>query len=410
MAVDHLAVLVINGLIGVDLVSGIGCYLHHIRGAGSHGGVLLIDGFPRGLREDLVAHFYIGAVHIGAQDLNGEIALFIFGDDLHGVQGVVGELIVGATPGHRGIHAPGDVSGDIAVGVPLRDLQIAQETGQIQGGGGLADAAADLVHGFALDIGGGGLEAPVRRPFADGSVVGEGFSAVENKAVDNLSGELNVADPPGGAGDMGLGLAQHVPEQDGLQIGGGDLRLLNVSLHSQRFAGSGLVHGLLNGGYVKIGPQLFRYDRVRSGVIGGVSHLAVELVIELLGGEGLGGEDLRRKIYNRFRFRTDLYNILNRAAQFIIRNGLAILGHGKLEGLIAHLKGHIKGLTIQHGGQPGDGLIQLPAVPIQTAVVAGIFSEERFQIGEASRAVAFSVLKNIGGFRHAVITGFRGDT
>ena len=136
----------------------------------------------------------------------------------------------------------------------------------------------------------------------------------------------------------------------------------------------------------------------------------MELVIELLGGEGLGGEDLRRKIYNRFRFRTDLYNILNRAAQFIIRNGLAILGHGKLEGMIAHLKGHIKGFTIQHGGQPGDGLIQLPAVPIQTAVVAGIFSEERFQIGEASRAVAFSVLKNIGGFRHAVITGFRGDT
>ena len=296
------------------------------------------------------------------------------------------------------------------MGVPLRDLQIAQETGQIQGGGGLADAAADLVHGFALDIGGGGLEAPVRRPFADGSVVGEGFSAVENKAVDNLSGELNVANPPGGAGDMGLGLAQHVPEQDGLQIGGGDLRLLNISLHSQRFAGSGLVHGLLNGGDVKIGPQLLRYDGVRSGVIGGVSHLAVELVVELLGGEGLGGEDLRRKIYNRFRFRTDLYNILNRAAQFIIRNGLAILGHGKLEGMIAHLKGHIKGLTIQHGGQPGDGLIQLPAVPIQTAVVAGIFSEERFQIGEASRAVAFSVLKNIGGFRHAVITGFRGDT
>ena len=52
----------------------------------------------------------------------------------------------------------------------------------------------------------------------------------------------------------------------------------------------------------------------------------MELVVELLGGEDLGGEDLRRKIYNRFRFRTDLYNILNRAAQFIIRNGLAILG------------------------------------------------------------------------------------
>ena len=66
--------------------------------------------------------------------------------------------------------------------------------------------------------------------------------------------------------------------------------------------------------------------------------------------------------------------------------------------------------TLENGGQPGDGLIQLPAVPIQTAVVAGIFSEERFQIGEAGRAVAFSVLKNIGGFRHAVITGFRGDT
>ena len=380
MAVDHLAVLVINGLIRVDLVSGIGCYLHNIRGAGSHGGVLLIDGFPGGLREDLVAHFYIGAIHIGAQDLNGEIALFIFGDDLHGVQGVVGELIVGAAPGHRGIHAPGDVSGDIAVGVPLRDLQIAQETGQIQGGGGLANAAADLVHGFALDIGGGGLEAPVRRPFADGSVVGEGFSAVENKAVDNLSGELNVADPPGGAGDMGLGLAQHVPEQDGLQIGGGDLRLLNISLHSQRFAGSGLVHGLLNGGDVEIGPQLLRYDGVRSGVIGGISHLAVELVVELLGGEGLGGDGLEGD-GDLIAALTVIGNICQKETEILRCSAVPCLGD--VDRLPLHSAGGVKGCFGKLLRQTGYGFGKGGLVHVRPMGTAGPATGDGGQIGPA---------------------------
>ena len=109
-----------------------------------------------------------------------------------------------------------------------------------------------MLYHFSVGVSAGWLITFICGTFTQYVIVGEGFSAVENKAVDNLSGELNVANPPGGAGDMGLGLAQHVPEQDGLQIGGGDLRLLNISLHSQRFAGSGLVHGLLNGGDVDV--------------------------------------------------------------------------------------------------------------------------------------------------------------
>ena len=232
------------------------------------------------------------------------------------------------------------------MGVPLRDLQIAHETGQIQGGGGLADAAADLVHGFTLDIGGGGLEAPVRRPFADGSVVGEGFSAVENKAVDNLSGELNVADPPGGAGDMGLGLAQHVPEQDGLQIGGGDLRLLNFRVQCQGFPGGGAVQRFLNGGHIEVGSRLLGDDGACGGIVGGVFHLTVKPVVKLPGGEGFGGAYFHGQFYHGFRFGTVLNHILNGAAQLVICDKAAISGGGDLEKMIGQLVSHIEGVNI----------------------------------------------------------------
>ena len=275
------------------------------------------------------------------------------------------------------------------MGVPLRDLQIAQETGQIQGGGGLADAAADLVHGFALDIGGGGLEAPVRRPFADGSVVGEGFSAVENKAVDNLSGELNVADPPGGAGDMGLGLAQHVPEQDGLQIGGGDLRLLNISLHSQRFAGSGLVHGLLNGGDVKIGPQLLRYDGVRSGVIGGVSHLAVELVVELLGGEGLGGDGLEGD-GDLIAAQTVIGNICQKETEILRCSAVPCLGD--VDRLPLHSAGGVKGCFGKLLRQTGYGFGKGGLVHVRPMGTAGPATGDGGQIGPAFLEKAFVLI------------------
>ena len=89
------------------------------------------------------------------------------------------------------------------MGVALRDLQIGPQAGQIQGGGGLAHAAADLVHGFALDVSGSSLIALGSSPLAHGAVVGEHLTAVEHHAVEGGGGELDVVDPGGSAGDVG---------------------------------------------------------------------------------------------------------------------------------------------------------------------------------------------------------------
>ena len=88
---------------------------------------------------------------------------------------------------------------------------------------------------------------------------------------------------------MGPGLPQHIPEQNGFQLAGCDLRLLNGGRQGQRLAGGGSVHGALNGIQIKVRAHLFGDNSACGGVIGGVFHLAVKLVVNLLRGEGLAG-------------------------------------------------------------------------------------------------------------------------
>lgn len=148
---------------------------------------------------------------------------------------------------------------------------------------------------------------------------------------------------------MGLGLAQHVPEQDGFQLVGGDLGHFNGGVQGDGVAGGGSVQGGLGGGDIKLRAGLLRDDGIGSGVIGGVFHLAVEPVIQLLGGEGLGGENLCGQFHDGLCFGTVFDHILNRAAQFVIRNGTAISGGGDLKGMVVQLVRHVKRLNIQHG-------------------------------------------------------------
>ena len=148
---------------------------------------------------------------------------------------------------------------------------------------------------------------------------------------------------------MSPGFSQHIPEQHGLQLTGRDLRFLDGGVQGQGLAGLGAVQGALHGVHIKISSGLFRNDRAGGGIVGGVLHLAVELVVELLGGLCFGGEGLRRQFHHGFCFGTVLDHILNCAAQFIIRNKAAVSGGGDLKGVIDQLVRHIKRFNIQYG-------------------------------------------------------------
>ena len=145
---------------------------------------------------------------------------------------------------------------------------------------------------------------------------------------------------------MGLGLAQHVPEQDGLQIGGGDLRLLNFRVQCQGFPGGGAVQRFLNGGHIEVGSRLLGDDGACGGIVGGVFHLTVKPVVKLPGGEGFGGAYFHGQFYHGFRFGTVLNHILNGAAQLVICDKAAISGGGDLEKMIGQLVSHIEGVNI----------------------------------------------------------------
>ena len=89
---------------------------------------------------------------------------------------------------------------------------------------------------------------------------------------------------------MGPGLAQHVPEQHRRQVlrrdGGG----LDGGLQRHGRAVRRTVQSGLGGGDVEGGAHLLGQDGVRRRVVGGVFHLAVDGVIDLLGGDGPGGQ------------------------------------------------------------------------------------------------------------------------
>ena len=325
-------------------MAGIGGGLHLLR-AGGQGGIVLVDGLIGGVGELLRGHLHGGAVHLGAVDADGQVAAGVAGDDLDGVVGVVRELVVRPAPGDGGVQAPGDVAGSVAVGVALDDLQVRAQAREIQRGGGLADAAADLVHRLALDVGGGGLIAPGGGPLAHGAVVGEDLAAVEDVAVDGGGGELHVADPGGGAGDVGLAGTQDIPEEDALQLLRRDGGPLDAGGDRHGLAGLGGVQLRLGLRHVKVRPQLLGGDGLGGGVIAGVLHLPGHGVMDVLGGEHVGGGggigDEKAQVPGPV-------GALQPLAQLAEGDGPAVLGQGHTDAVLAHL-------ILRPLGLPGEG-------------------------------------------------------
>ena len=226
-------------------MAGVGALLPLL---GAPGQVLRLD--PLGLigcvAQILVGHLDIGVVGLGAHDLHLDVVLLIVGHvQTDRIPGVVPEPELRPAPADGGVHAPGDITGGVAVGVTLHNLQVRQKGGIINGAGHLADAAADGIHGLAVDVGRRRAEAPVGGPLAYHGVVVKYVSIVENHPVAGFSRQLHVAPADAGAAHPGGGGPQYVPEQDRLQLLSGHGGIGDVRRQADPLAGGRRVQGEL---------------------------------------------------------------------------------------------------------------------------------------------------------------------
>ena len=96
--------------------------------------------------------------------------------------------------------------------LPMDNLQIGQHRGAVQGGGHLADAAAQLLDSLAIEVRPCLLEATGCRPLSHHLVIGEGLPRQQDGVVAVLAGQPDVVDAGGGAGYVGAVAAQTVFE------------------------------------------------------------------------------------------------------------------------------------------------------------------------------------------------------
>ena len=184
------------------------------------------------------------------------------------------------------------------MGVALHNLQRGVEDGIVDGGGGLADAAADALHRRAARVHRRPQIALVGGAAAGGVVIREDLPGHEHHTVADLGGQLHVALPVGGAAHPAGALPQQVPEQLSLQallgllgLGDGQGDLHGLPLRRRVKQGFGLVH-------VKVDPYHVVADlqglRVDLGALGlGVELLIHSVKVGLLGGGLVGGEHHR---------------------------------------------------------------------------------------------------------------------
>ena len=163
------------------------------------------------------------------------------------------------------------------------DLQIGVQHRAVQGGGHLADAAAQLLHHLAVGVGAGLFKARGLGTLAHGVVIRELLAGVEDGAVDLLRRQRDVVDTVGGAGfKIGHLSAQLVLEQLGAEIVGGDLGLGDLQRNGHRVARGGGVPQLLGLGHIEIHAYHGLRHLALVGIVGGVLDLGVDLVVESL--------------------------------------------------------------------------------------------------------------------------------
>ena len=162
---------------------------------------------------------------VGAVNGHMEVmALVLISLQLNGILGVVFELKVQHIPVHGGVSAHhGHIPAVESVLVALHDLQIGFQSGPIEGGGQLADAAGGGVHALAVLIGARRLVAAGLGVGTGVLVVGEGFSRQNNHTIAPGSRQVDVEPTTGPVvgGTVGGGGAQHILKEVGGELFGG---------------------------------------------------------------------------------------------------------------------------------------------------------------------------------------------
>ena len=183
--------------------------------------------------------------------------------------------------------------------VALHNFQIGQQRAVVERGCALADAAADFRHGFAAHIGCRALIALGRSALTHHAVEGELLAWIENQTVERLGRQLDVVQPCIGTGvHGGHFFAQHIPEQAGLQLLLGHLRLGDDQIYRDGFTvGRRVVHvfGLcqveghaahilsaLAGRFIVLGVfHLRRHGLMDGGQINGLGVCLLKVILQL---------------------------------------------------------------------------------------------------------------------------------
>ena len=150
----------------------------------------------------------------------------------------------------------------------------------VDGGGALADAAANAVLRPAAHVDGGGEIAIFRREAAGGLIIGEFLSGQDNGVVAPGGGQLHIRPPGGGAGDGSGGLPQHIPEQAAPQVLLGHLGLGQGQGDGEGLAPLGRLVGAAQGLDVKIDPHRVVGNLHGLQVQGGVLGLGVHRPVD----------------------------------------------------------------------------------------------------------------------------------
>ena len=151
------------------------------------------------------------------------------------------------------------------------DLQVGDQGAVVQGGGDLADAAAQLLDGHTGAVGVGGLVAVFCGALAQGGVVVEGLTGLQHHAVDGSAGQGQVDVAVLVVGVVGLIGGQHITEQHA-----GQLLAQNL--------GDNIAHLDLDGvavdGFLHQQQGLFQIEAVAVGLGGDLKGLQIHGCID----------------------------------------------------------------------------------------------------------------------------------
>ena len=252
-----------------------------------------------------MGHHHIGIVRLGAVDIDGEVVVLVDHFQPDGIAGVIAEAELRSLPRHGGIHAQLHIAGEESVVCTLHDLKISQQHCAVDRAGGLADAAAHLLHRLAVAVGRRLTEAALHGALTDGLVIVKYIAMVQNRAVDKLARELHIAPAGGAAGNIGREGGELITKQHRAEFLGSHLGIDHLSGQTDTLALGCGIHDILRRLHIHGNADLPFHDRAQLDVIPRGQCLGRDLVSHGLQVKGVSG-NLRPAGLNSTRRATQL--------------------------------------------------------------------------------------------------------